>query len=1004
MKSKNFYRVISVMLCLLTATSLFIPLTAGAAVLQDGYEHEYEAQGKTYQSLGILEDQYDLIEPVNNRFPIISPNSQYDASYPPLFTGTYREVEAYLKEHGMTDGMSIVPPTKIKAEKFLGYSSYGYNDVVATVNGRQVKAYMVAANAIMAGCSAEHTPVCIAFAEALSDNHYLDSLRSGKLTPMMYVNGPVARQIGIDNTQGMTTEETNIAIARFMELALINFAGIRRTNAFGNVQPLVFSENDEVCLQIGWTPHHVEKGWQLNDNVITATSFAMWGNNVTPATDLPEEIMKVLAWDITEKNLGGLGSASVSDNANAKRLIFITESVATALSKKYKSKDALENALIENARRPLWMRAYAYYYANTGGALTKSFPTVYDELKAAPTEDARETASPAWMNGITYANIETVATMTKGNTDIIITGDSSRNKTQVMPGGVSVTKKVKLSNSWDSLVTSMNYFPIADFYLTAQSHAITPPSSTPAVLTNGTYRNLDPASGANYLTRAGRVYYDASTNTLHYYANGASAKSSVALDPVADAAFIDYLSNIGYNSSFTVANRKLTDVTIRFSSNSSKLHNNTVALTNASFSGLGLTLHANNTANSNAAGGIAKDGATVVLSDTVTSYTVNLDGGLVMGDATDAAFVRLNGSAVTVDPDAQTGAVAVIGSPNNDGTYRTLTFVNSGDGTYTITYNTANTLSYATASVYLKGTFNSWGSNDVFAKTDNADIVVLTKDLAAGSYEFKLFDAGADKWYSRSDAITDAVNRVTLNAMSETANCTLNVTGGTYEFKFELSTHKLSVYRADNHAMDEQPTVPVGYMLGDADSSNQVDIKDVTTIQRYLAELENPQGAFMEAANVNGDSEVNIADATILQMFLADHTVPYPIGEIIGNTETSTQPATQAPTAAPTTVAPTTAQSAYTVVFSNSLNWSGTIYCYYWADGYNPVSWPGTQMQYLGTNDFGQKQYTMNIPPRATHIIFTNNSVQTVDLPISGNANFYPKNETENGKYQCGTW
>ena len=101
---------------------------------------------------------------------------------------------------------------------------------------------------------------------------------------MMYVNGPIARQIGIDNTQGMTTEETNIAIARFMELALINFAGIRRTNAFGNVQPLVFSENDEVCLQIGWTPHHVEKGWQLNDNVITATSFAMWGNNVTPAT------------------------------------------------------------------------------------------------------------------------------------------------------------------------------------------------------------------------------------------------------------------------------------------------------------------------------------------------------------------------------------------------------------------------------------------------------------------------------------------------------------------------------------------------------------------------------------------------------------------------------------------------------------------------------------------------------------------------------------------------
>ncbi len=357
MKFKYLNRVFAALSSFVMVLSfLSVSIPANAAVLQDGYEDEYEAQGKTYQSLGVLEDQYDLIEPANNRFPIISPSSEYDQSYPPLFVGTYKEVEAYFKEQGMTDGLPIVPPTKIKAEKFMGYSSYEYNDVVATVNGRTVKAYQVAANAIMAGCLPEHLPVCIAFTEALSDSEYLNSLKSGKLTPMMYVNGPIARQIGIDNTQGMTTEETNIAIGRFMEFALINLAGIERTNAFGNVQSLVFSENDEVCLNIGWEPHHVEKGYQLNDNVITATSFSMWGNNVTPATDLPDEIMKVLAWDITEKNLGALGSASVEENANTHRLIFITESVASALAAKHKSKDSLESALVENARRPLWMR------------------------------------------------------------------------------------------------------------------------------------------------------------------------------------------------------------------------------------------------------------------------------------------------------------------------------------------------------------------------------------------------------------------------------------------------------------------------------------------------------------------------------------------------------------------------------------------------------------------------------------------------------------------------
>lgn len=90
----------------------------------------------------------------------------------------------------------------------------------------------------------------------------------------------------------------------------------------GNVQPLVFSENDEVCVDIGWQPHHVEKGYKLNYNVITASSFSIWGNNVTPSADLPDEIMKVLAWDITEKNFGALGGASPEVNALTQAYIY----------------------------------------------------------------------------------------------------------------------------------------------------------------------------------------------------------------------------------------------------------------------------------------------------------------------------------------------------------------------------------------------------------------------------------------------------------------------------------------------------------------------------------------------------------------------------------------------------------------------------------------------------------------------------------------------------------
>ncbi len=855
MKIQNFSRLISACFSFAVMVNCMTNFLTANAALLDGYEDNYESEGKTYQSLGILEDQYDLIEPENNRFPVISPNSKYDKSYPPLFIGTYGEVETYFAEQNMTDGLPVVPPTKVKAEKFIGYSAYGYDDVIATVNGRKVKTYMVAANAIMAGCSPEHLPVCIAFTEALGNKDYLDSLKSGKLTPMMYVNGPAAHQIGIDDTQGMTTEEANIAIGRFIELALINFADIQHTNAFGNIQPLVFSENDEACLTVGWKPHHVEEGYSSDETVITATSFSMWGNNVTPATDLPEEIMKIIAWDITEKNLGALGSASVEENADTHRIIFITEPVAQALSKKYSSKDELENALVKNARRPLSMRAYAYYYANTDNALNKSFDEVYYELKSEEEENAKLTSSPPWLNGITYSEIDTVATMKKGNTDIIVTGDSSRNKTQVMPGGISVTKKVKLSDNWNQLVTSVNYPQIEHYNFSEQDNSISPPEMIPSVLTDGTYRILDPVYGESNLTRAGRMYYDSEQMILHYYANGASGANSVQLDENRDAMFIAYLTNIGYNSSFTVSNGKLTDIIIRFSSNEKKLQNNTVALTDKSFSGMNLTVHANQTSNSNTAGGVAKDGATAELSSTVTSFTVNLDGDIVIGDTTNKEFIKLNGTKITVNPSVQAGASAIIESINKNNTYRIMTFVNGGDGTYTITYNAENTLSLFDSTFCLEGSFDSQNEHNLFRKTDNPDIITLTKDLPAGEYTIQVHNLATDKLYGKNNTtITDTTNRLVL-VNAENA-CVWKTTGGKYEFKYEISTNRLSIY-SSNLAIS-----------GDCNADGKFNLADVVLLQKWLLAIPNTHLNEWKAADLCENNKIDIFDLTAMKNLL----------------------------------------------------------------------------------------------------------------------------------------
>ncbi|MDO4748932.1 MAG: hypothetical protein Q4A12_07140, partial [Eubacteriales bacterium] len=270
MKSKKLNRAIALLLSLMTVISLMSTgISASARYTDEDIESKI-----SYDSLNCREDDCDCLEPENNKFAVVSPVHVSGDQTAYVKVDTYQNVQKYFNEQGWTDGLPIVPPTWIKAEKFMRYTPYSDSDVVATVNGTNVTAYQVAVNAIMSGCSAEYLPICIAFVKALGDTDYLDSLRSGEFTPMMYVNGPIARQLGVDNAQGMTTEECNIAIARFMELALINIAGLSydkdtgRNNAFGSVQPLVFSEDEQNCINIGWDPHHVEEGYDLNDNVI----------------------------------------------------------------------------------------------------------------------------------------------------------------------------------------------------------------------------------------------------------------------------------------------------------------------------------------------------------------------------------------------------------------------------------------------------------------------------------------------------------------------------------------------------------------------------------------------------------------------------------------------------------------------------------------------------------------------------------------------------------------
>lgn len=65
----------------------------------------------------------------------------------------------------------------------------------------------------------------------------------------------------------------------------------------------------------------------------------------------------------------------------------------------------------------------------------------------------------------------------------------------------------------------------------------------------------------------------------------------------------------------------------------------------------------------------------------------------------------------------------------------------------------------------------------------------------------------------------------------------------------------------------------IDFMLGDADGDGIINIRDVTAIQRHLAELEPFNEEQLAFTDTNGDGVVDIADATHLQMYLAEYDV-----------------------------------------------------------------------------------------------------------------------------------
>lgn len=223
--------------------------------------------------------------------------------------------------------------------------------------------------------------------------------------------------------------------------------------------------------------------------------------------------------------------------------------------------------------------------------------------------------------------------------------------------------------------------------------------------------------------------------------------------------------------------------------------------------------------------------------------------------------------------------------------------------------------------------------------------------------------------------------------------------GGTYE---------ATISRTDDNNEYAEKTVKFvvkDKKIGDAGLDGEINSVDVLMIQSYDINLIDDTQIALDTADSNKDGIVSLRDATCIQRYSVGYSNSGSVGEVIELPDP--KPIDSDTDSEQNTDTDSDDEKTNEVTFTNSLNWGGQLYCYYWSEANkNMTKWPGEPMTKGGTNEYNQTMYTFDVPREATYIIFTNGSSQTVDISYPGGSiRYYALSSTDSqGHHQVETW
>lgn len=412
-----------------------------------------------------------IVEGLTGKLEDIAAVAEKKKSDAVVFTGTLDEINRHFADVGWSDGGAIVPPTPERVATFLEYTDYAPDEEIAVLVSANLRATPrnIAANAIMAGARPEHMPVLIAMVQAIGDPRYKVSYsrRAGSTHSFQtyyWMNGPVARQLGVDFGQGLVASPVNRVLARAMSLIERNIAGyqikLTQVGTFGKLASWVLAEDDESALRLGWKPNHVEKGFDLNANTVTTGESTVWGQNLIPSTSDAKTLMQLIAYDLTRKEQFAAGWNG------SKRVLLMTPTTAQVLAEGGYTKETLKNDLAATAR----VITYEWAWSKVHGSYGAIYPPFEQELAETLAEPRAEKGKlPPWYPRFPgWEEIQTTPSVrSPDDLQILVLGDPSRNKVQTLSANGYSTKQIRLPKNWDELMKAAGYRPLQEFLLSA---------------------------------------------------------------------------------------------------------------------------------------------------------------------------------------------------------------------------------------------------------------------------------------------------------------------------------------------------------------------------------------------------------------------------------------------------------------------------------------------------------------------------------------------------------